>query len=213
LQTNALRCSYEKYALQLKYHGITSTLVSLHSHEPDTSDYLTSTKGSWLRTIQGIKNLIGLKIKVRIAHVLNTKNYQHLVQFVEFVKSDLQGITEIDILLNQNRGMAINYPHLLPKLKEIRPYLFEAMKLATEQGIQLFNAYTIPHCYWKDMPTNNEYNILLNRESNQELIHSLSNNKVKSSRCSQCIHNNNCLGVWKGYSNAHGLDELEPQND
>ena len=210
-QTNAVLFSYKQFASSLAEKGLTDVLVSLHSHKKEISDYLTSTPGSWEKTNAGIKNIISAGVRVRISHVLTTKNYTDFPEFILFLKKSLPGVYGVDVLLDQHKGMGKYNKNLVPKLSLVESYIKKSVKLAKENNIELLNAFTIPLCYWPEQDSSLEFREL-SEASDTKRIKSLKLNKVKAASCTKCRYDNLCFGVWKGYSEVHGLSELKPKS-
>ncbi len=216
IQSNAVLLSNLALTCELKDAGLDMALISLHSHIERLSDFLTHAKGTWRKTIEGIKNLLTCNTTVRLAHVLTTANAKFFPQFVRFVAQEFGGkITDIDILINQHTGRGANRGYLVPKLSEIRQYIALGMDEANRLGITINNALTIPPCL---MPGEVEHTLEYQRMlaykrfgiSPPEDLKILANEKVKGPQCQRCSLNEFCLGLWKGYALLHGTDELEP---
>jgi sulfatase maturation enzyme AslB (radical SAM superfamily) len=218
LQTNATVCSDIDYAMGLVLAGVNFALVSLHSDKAEVSDGLTRTPGSFKKTLAGIRNLLDLGVDVTLAHVINTKNHARLSSFVEFVSSRFSEIRKIDLLFNAFRGRGALHPELLPKLSIAIEGIKKGYARATELGISLRNAFSLPLCYFPfGLEDSYEY-VTLKKIKQQgrempENLRILAHEKHKSSDCKKCIYNDYCLGIWKSYADHHSDSELKPFSD
>ena len=215
LQTNALLLDDPALALDLADAGLAGALVSLHSHREDVSDMLTRHIGSLPRTLGGIDNLLLCGVSVRLSHVLTTHNATDLPGFVRWLGERLPAVRDVDVMINQHMGEGKNHPELLPRFSDLAPHLTQALALASERGIRLNNALTFPPCLFGDSPEQTlEYKrmIAFERHGQGPDPHTLlvAREKVKSDACAGCRYNPYCFGVWRGYADVHGLDELRP---
>lgn len=64
------------------YFNITT---AIHSDQPELHDRVTGVKGSYCRTVKGLKNLIPLRIPFTVKQVISKWNYKRLPEFVDFV--------------------------------------------------------------------------------------------------------------------------------
>ncbi len=218
IQTNATVCSDIDYAIELVLAGVNFALVSLHSDKADISDGLTRVPGSFEKTLLGIRNLLDLGVDVTLAHVINTKNHERLCSFVEFVSSRFPEIWKIDLLFNAFRGRGAGHPELLPKLSDAAGNIEKGYAKATELGISLRNAFSLPLCYFSfGLEDSYEYVTLKKiKEQGREMPENLkivAREKHKSIDCQKCIYNDYCLGIWKSYAKHHSDSELRPFSD
>ena len=215
LQTNAVKLAREDFARELAESGLDDAMVSLHSNRLEISDALTQVPGTWKKTVAGIRNLVTHGVRVGLSHVITTRNYEDLPDFVDFVLSDLQGVRKIDFLLNQHMGAGKKHPELLPTFSEIEPKLGLALEKAIAAGLEITNALTFPPCrfagHWE---LSLEYQRLQSLKlAGQPLdagTRMVAREKIKAPQCARCVFNAQCFGVWQGYADIHGLDELQP---
>lgn len=215
LQTNAVELARPAQTYLLKEAGLDMALVSLHSHIGKISDFLTAAKGTYEKTITGIKNLNSAGVGVRLVHVLTTANFKLLNRYLAFVNRELPFVSDVDILLDQHAGRGERRAFLVPKLSDVKPYLTDALKAAPSYGLRLNSALTIPPCFMGESPLNSlEYRRLKAFEAAgleiDEQTETLKNDKIKGAQCADCLLDKYCLGVWKGYAKLYGTSELAP---
>jgi len=214
IQTNALVCS-QQFVKKLKKSGLTSALVSLHSHKPKISNNLTGAQGNFAKTLKGINNLCKEDISIIPNIVINKKNYKNLIEYVEFVMENIPTLDYISFSVVMPGETAVDNK-MVPKYSVIQPYLLKAYEYCREKGIPfIISSSSIPICLmpeFKDFSI--EYKILKFRDKSLgDSIEIDSREKVKRKDCVQCVYNNYCFGVWKNYVSLYGLVELKPVND
>jgi len=75
LKSNAIMIREEE-AQRIRSLGVESIQVSIYSHRPEVHDAVTKVKGSLKRSLEAIRFLKSYGLKVIIANVLMTQNYQ-----------------------------------------------------------------------------------------------------------------------------------------
>ncbi len=215
LQTNAVKLENESLARELAESGLDEAMVSLHSHRPEISDALTQVPGTWKKTVQGIRNLVSHGVRVGLSHVITTRNCEDLPNFVDFVVRELQGVRKIDVLLNQHMGAGKKHPELLPTFTQIEEPLGRALDKAIDAGLEITNALTIPPCrfagHWElSLEYQRLQSLKLAGESLDAGTRMVAREKIKAPQCARCVFDAQCFGVWQGYADVHGLDELQP---
>ena len=215
LQTNAVLLRDSTTVYLLKNAGMDSALVSLHSHLAKLSDYLTAAPGTWESTMWGLRRLGEAGVNLRIIHVITAATYRYLPQYMRFVAARLPHVRSLDLLLDQHAGRGLRHPAIVPRLSDVKPFLWEALDIAEAEGIEANNALTIPPCFMgKRMNQTLEYQ----RLTASRLLHLppdpytelLKKEKIKGAQCSDCVLDGVCFGVWKGYAKRYGTDELTP---
>ena len=214
IQTNALVCS-QQFVKKLKKSGLTSALVSLHSHKPKISDNLTGDQGNLVKTLKGINNLSKEDISIIPNIVINKKNYKDLIEYVKFVMENIPTLNYISFSVVMPGETAVNNK-MVPKYSVIQPYLLEVYEYCREKGMPfMISSSGIPVCLipeFRDFSI--EYKTLKFRDKSLgDNIEMDSREKVKRKDCIQCAYNNYCFGVWKNYTSLYGLTELKPINN
>lgn len=212
IQTNGRMFYYEDFCKKSIESGINDYVISLHAHTAELHDKITKTQGCFKEVVQGIKNLKKLEQRIRINTVINSLNYEILPELTKFLISlDVNFISFIFITVE---GSAAQKPKLIPKMKDVIPYLKRSFDMCNERNVQSFT-YNIPLCLLDGY----EKNYIELRQGDTKLLGpdfsiSLADNKerlkIKSPKCNRCKYNNDCFGVWKNYAEIHGLDELKP---
>ncbi len=202
--------------------------VSLHSHKKEISEYLVDTPDTFEKTIRGIQNLVDLGVYMSIYHIMTKYNYKDLPSFVDFLHTKFPQIRNLTFSFIYPAGAALQNQHIFPRLSDLELYLYEAMERTREYKINfsISTCGTIPLCYLKgyEIYTINQQrmdqpeNIGL-VDSGQKTRYKLATKKfhretkLKSSRCSLCLLNKLCSGIWRVYVERYSIEELKPVTD
>lgn len=233
LQTNAERLSDMNYPKQLRQAGLDYVFISLHSHKKSVSEKITKNKGSFDRTVKGIQNSIQEGLIVDLSFVICEPNYKEIPEYVDFVNSISKDIgIEFSFILPNFPGP--DKRKLIPKLSNLKPYLKKAIERCVQHKTNFrFGSCSLPLCSvfphilkseefneMKKITTDKNYLKQLNEKTSKLGVNSESrgyflwkHQKIKSEKCQSCALNNYCNGVWRGYADVYGLDDLEPITD
>ena len=219
LQTNALLVGKEQ-ARRLRAVGLDSAFVSLHSHKKSVSERLVGRKGTFLKTISGIRNLIAAGVATTISHVVTTANCGGLLEFVRFVEASFPGASGVYFSLARPNGRCGENKFLVPTLRGTEQPLESVFRYCGEKKIR-FEIEGAPLCYTIGFE---EHNIESRRMLEGAVVYigaacemrdihrkGLAFTKAKGAQCALCNLDRLCAGVWKEYAEIHGTLELFPQ--
>ncbi|MEW6201446.1 MAG: radical SAM protein [bacterium] len=205
LFTNAVRLADRNYADILAASGLNLALVSLHAHTPELSDLITGTPGAFIKTIQGIHNLLDLGVGVTLSFVINAKNYEYLPEYVNFVY-DCFGSIPVNFSFVTpifERTVAEGY---MPCYSDAVPFLMAALRGCVEKGIPVHGLephWGIPPCMLTDI---SDYYGHLHPIRGSGIPREF----IKKQTCAQCRYDPACHGVRRLYAATYGLDEIKP---
>ncbi|MBT3464101.1 radical SAM protein, partial [archaeon] len=201
IQTNAIRCSNINYCKKLLDSGLTGAFVSLHAHNSVISEKITQAPGTFIKKIEGIKNLTSLNIRVEVNLVINSINYQYLNEIVKYIIE--LGLKEINFSFVAPVHNAKNNLFIVPKISDIVPFLKSAIKLCKKANIE-FNIPDrcgIPICFMPEYL--NYFDASLKNNIKKTRDHIMGEN------CINCDLYDKCDGLWKVYADKYGFDELK----
>lgn len=200
--------------------------ISLHSHKREISEKLTSSRGTFHKTLQGIRNVLDAGFSpVGVYHVITTLNYRNLPDFAGFLISGFKGLKCVTLSHIFPSGTALDNMHLYPRLSLVSSYFRRAVVRLKKAGldVELSGCGMIPLCllggqeylsvsqYLGDNPGNS---VVYDSNKEEPFMFSSdlfnSANKVKPSRCRLCILDRICGGIWKVYAQKYGTGELKP---
>jgi len=218
LQTNGVKLADESYLIKLKENGLKNVLIALHSHKEKVSNEITQSK-FFLKTVQGIKNTIKHNISISLSHVITSKNYKDLLDYIDFVMNLSK---EIHIYFGYVRpnGNALDNNWIVPKLSEVELDIYKALEKCKKNNVS-FSVEGIPLCYMQGYEKycsetqrmQKQAQVYLGSgESKHDDLHEFihSELKKKGNQCKSCQINQYCAGVWKEYADIYGTDELYP---
>ncbi len=214
LQTNALLLKYPNFVKKLKESGLDAVFITFHSHNKEKFDTITRVPGSFEKTIKGIENIMENRISLFLNIVLNKLNYKEIKETIIFLNERFGKYSlfkPISFSFVQPHGLALKNKEIVPSVSEIKPFLEDSLGYCKANSIKFgISACGVPACIIpKYFKYTQEYWMIKNGISSDELLVN-KENKVKSSRCIDCMINEMCLGIWKAYADMFGTDELIP---
>lgn len=87
LITNGRRLKDPAYVDELEKSGLDFVQVTLESYKPEVHDAMTGAVGSWVETVEGIRNAAKSQIYVSTNTTLSKRNVDHFLSTVDFIKS------------------------------------------------------------------------------------------------------------------------------
>ena len=218
LQSNGLMLSSKEYTKSLVNAGMDSTLISIHSYDPRVNDFITKVPASLKSSIQGIKNLLDLKIPVDLSYVICKKNTD-LIGFVKFIKKEFPQINHFNFFLSWPMARGWENKEFTPRLRDIEKDLHEMFEYCKKHKIH-FTTRGIPLCYINGFEMHsvetqgllsNAKPMIINDYEVLEPKHSFEDSNIKEPQCKFCSLNNKCGGVWRNYDKIYKYD-LWPVN-
>lgn len=227
--SNGRRLADARFLDSLIHAGVTRFSVSIHSHDADVEDRLSGVPGGFREKHQALQNLLqrwesrSLVQKVSLNILLNKLNLGTLNSTLEFFGN--MGFTEIRLLSirPENRAME-NFDLLVPRLTEVRRH-FQAMMPVVRRYRLNIRVEPSPYCLFHDIPGIAR---LVARDQIDQVIHydrnadreafswkerRATHNRVKAEFCARCLFDTVCEGVWRGYAERLGFEELHPVED
>ncbi|MCC6878006.1 MAG: radical SAM protein [Sandaracinaceae bacterium] len=187
--------------------GLTHAFVSLHAHDEALSRRITQKRGDFARTVAAIEGLIERGVKTAINHVITSRNYRFLPDFVSFARERFAGRAGISFALVTPQYKALEHLELMPRMRDVRPWLERALEraIAIGQPAWVGSRQGIPPCQLG--PHRALSDVLEHPEAARTED---APQKVKAQVCERCRYRQVCTGVWKPYAARYGLEELVP---
>jgi radical SAM protein with 4Fe4S-binding SPASM domain len=125
---------------ELKKNGLDAAIVTLHSYTSEAHDSITQEKGSWAKTVEGIKALKAQGIKVYTATVVHRENFADVKKICQF-SEEVLGASAI---FTKYIPDSPNSPFSLTskEWREIRRWLIHEQKIKHMQEVENFFALT-----------------------------------------------------------------------
>ncbi len=143
LATNAVKFSNDNYAKKI-FSGvdIKGIRTSLHGYRSKEHDRITQCKGSFNKTIKGIKNILRYNSKLSVNIVITKLNYKDLKKMAEYIYG--LGVKGIKISGLVSQGGIVNHRWLRVDFKDYKSELIEALRLSKKLGFYCIEAEKIP---------------------------------------------------------------------
>lgn len=203
LVTNGRMFSYPEFATKLSGIRIRNLRVgtAIYSHDPEIHDSITMTQGSWKQTIQGIKNLIGLGIRVELRIIVSRLNYSSLEETAKYISENLRWVERIVFINMKYTGNAFrNRKAVFIRYSELIPNVTQAADILLEAGMTV-KLFHFPLC---TLP-----------EKYRELAKGITKQKAElafTEACKSCKSRQECPMIWRTYLTLVGDGEFKPIN-
>lgn len=216
IQTNGVRFSDKEFTKRIIDAGANYFKFSIHGHKPEIHDYLSQVKGSFEKTIQGVKNIRSQNRTVEVNVVLNKYNYKFLPQIVKFLL-DL-GTSKFVIIYPSYIGIAKdNMEELFVPISDTIPYIHEGLEIIEDYDLDKALTVSIPPCmigeeyveYASSEMTDLRTSVQ-GPDFKTSLDEKFEDEKKKSEKCEECKYYLLCDGVREEYVDYYGFDEIKP---
>ena len=240
LITNGRRLGYEDYARSLLSRGLNHVVVSIHGHDRRLHEILSRTPGSFEQTSAGIATLARLRgefpLKLHTSTVVTSRNAPKLAEIYRYLKS--LGVEQIVFNTIQASGRGERFfGQLFPRYRELAEVFAAFLEEETSiqgQGVEDAFLLDVPYCVTEAIPAMNrgfverrvhyepkagegaespdsgdEASTLdrfktVDREDLNDMF------KGKREDCARCVHERDCDGVFRRYTDTYGWDEFQP---
>lgn len=214
IQTNGRMFIYEDFCKKMINAGADKFAISIHGHNKELHDCLTSIKGSFQQSIMGISRLLWFNKIVVTNTVINKLNYRFLPKIAKFLIN--LGISQYQFSFPHILGFAFKNRHfILQRKKEIMPYVKKGIEIGIKKGATP-KIEAIPYCCLKgceycltdqDIPDTKIIDI---RTTSNFTKWRKEEGKVKGVRCKECKYFFSCEGPWREYPQLYGWEEFQP---
>lgn len=160
--------------------------IPIHGSNAITHDFITQSKGSFLQTVQGIKNLLKAGIYIELRIVVSKLNVKDLYNIAKLISEEMPGIGYVSIMAMEMTGSAwINRDKVWISYTETAQTLENVVIELLKHGIDV-KLYNFPLCTVKK-----QFWTLCEK--------SISPDKVRYAEvCDNCKMKKSCGGVFAG---------------
>lgn len=124
----------------------TTYCIPLYASYSEKHDHIVGTKGSFVRTINGIYNLIRLRQAIEIRVVILRQNYEDLPLIADYIYQNMPFVVHIALMGMEITGMAdINSTSVWIDPTDYQPQLKETVIRLLRYGLP-FSLYNLPKC-------------------------------------------------------------------
>ena len=205
LRTNGVRLSDLAFTRSLLDAGVTTFHVNFPSHLPALSDRITQSKGSYLRRLKGMENIVKLggEKTMCILMVITTLNYDTMEEYASFVAEKFPGVLNVLFNMVCILGMVPKRLSLVPRFEKVGPHLAAAARVCDKNDIK-YIVDDIPICFMKGFEHASIDRYMMLNQKNIQI------DKVKPPVCSGCALGGECAGIRPQYLDLYGAGELRP---
>lgn len=215
IQTNGRLFAYNDFCLKTIRAGATQFSPAVHGPNAKIHDFLTSSKGSFAQTTQGIKNLKKLNQYVLTNTVITTTNAKYLPQIAKLLVN--LGVNQYQLAFIHISGRAAeNKDWIVPKKTEIIKYIKKGLDVGIKANRKVMTE-AIPYCLMKGyenyiaekvIPPSAVYDAGFMVEDYAK--YRRNKGKAKGPNCKKCKYYQICEGPWKEYPEIFGWSEFKP---
>ena len=223
IQTNGTLLN-EKILSEFKKAGLDIINFAFHSHIKKVSDELRGVSFGYNKIIQNLKFANEIGFEIHLIHVITSLNYKDLPSFIEYVHSLKINNLHLNLSMVVPEGWAWKNKWIIPRMKDVKPYLIEAMKKCKQYGICFDVSEIVPLCIVNGFE---EHAISTVFKISQVKISDnyCSENKIldftnpdssfaaKAPQCKKCSLNKICAGFYPRLKELYGVDDFVPRND
>lgn len=225
LLTNAEKLQDKNFVNKIskKISGVNFTVITtIHSQIEELHEQVNGVKGSFVRSMEGLKNVAQAGFHTIVKHCITRENYKDLKDFYKYIDKTFPESVDIQLC-------SIDYCGLDEKIKndfklefpQIRPYLEDMFDeyLSNESNKRLIYCFNIPLCsadpfYWRFFtPKSHGYEgyISPNREGESIKAYNVDSNVgLFTNACNICKANQLCAGTYKTAFELFGDSIVKP---
>lgn len=196
--------------------------TTIHSQNKNEHENINQTKGSFERTLKGLKNLSSAGIHIIVKHCITALNHKDLKAFYEFANNEFNENASIQLCSIDYCGIneqdleehKVVYPKLQPYFEEMFDKYEEDINKGSRRRLYCIN---MPLCacdpyYWKYfMGKGNAYKGYSSPNNRKEVSYeNMSDVGTFSDNCQKCRANEICAGTYRSAYALFGDEIFEP---
>ncbi|MDH5492751.1 MAG: radical SAM protein [Myxococcales bacterium] len=258
--SNGRRLSQPKYAAAMVRLGVNKFTISVHGHQAQIHDALTSSKGAFRQTQAALANIAalrrrGARLDLHTSTVVVRANLPFLSEIHEMLRPYEPDRTCFNVMMVKGFG-AERFEELMPRYRDVAASAQRLLRGLDREALRRITLQDIPRCAVVELPpevlhsqesfeqfeTQGSIGIAdsdmerMGEERAGEALRALRERasevhlqgdgeyyvtgreirddvlRVKRPECERCALNQGCPGVWSGYVDVYGWDELQPIN-
>ncbi len=163
----------------------------------------------------GVRKLLDNEISVGLNVVLTKTSWVDLEDYVDFVQQHFEGVASVTFSWVAPLGRARKRRDLIPSMAEVAPYLARALSKSEAYGLNpsIPGRCGVPFCILPGMQRffvdyiEHGHGMLENAGLENPEDDKVGRTKLPI--CSDCLYNEMCRGIWKGYAEIFGVEEFK----
>lgn len=217
IQTNGRMFAYKNYCEEMIKTGANEFGLAIHGSNTKIHDYLTQAPGSWVQTVQGIRNLRSLGQYILTNTVITKPNYKDLPNLAKLLVS--LGVNQFQFAFMHINEIIAHDPKLIqeivPRHSAVEPYVKKGLQIGIKARIRVMTE-AIPYCFMKDYEEYIAERIIPDADVfdagfsvKDYTNYRKTQGKAKGPNCENCKYYKICEGPWREYPEIFGWDEFK----
>lgn len=197
-------------------------ITTIHSQDESAHECVNGSKGSFIRSIEGLKNVAQTGFHTIVKHCITKENYKELKEFFLFVDKKFPETVDMQLCsidyCGLNEETKNDYKVEFPKIRPYMESMFDEY-LLKEKNKRLIYCFNMPLCsadpfYWRFFtPKSQGYEgyISPNKEGESQRAYNVDSNVGLFTKvCEQCKANQLCAGTYKTAFELFGDSIVKP---
>jgi MoaA/NifB/PqqE/SkfB family radical SAM enzyme len=203
MNSNGVRLADPALADEYVRAGLNEVCISLHATNAEDSDRITARADGFAAKLQAIRNMLRHPITVVVNFVVLAENFQLLRDFVRFIEDTFRDgrLPRIAFSFVGPVGDADGRPELMPRYRDVEPYLREALDLSRPSAgleISVHEEYGVPLCILEARHLEQAAPLKARARRGRRYV----------GACDGCARRPRCNGVWEAYLDRFGEAEI-----
>ncbi len=223
IQTNGTFLNIKKLS-ELKKTGLDIINFALHSHKKNISNKLRGVNFGFEEIVNNLRLADKMGFKIHIIHVINSINYKDLPKFIDYVNNLNLHTLWLNLSIVVPEGWAWDNKWIIPRMRDIKPYLIEAMKRCKKYKIKFNVSEIVPLCIvngFEEHAISTLFKIsnleivddYLTGKRSLDFVNLASDYAAKAPQCQECTFNNICAGFYPRLKELYGVNDFIPRKD
>ncbi|MFK8003931.1 MAG: radical SAM protein [Polyangiales bacterium] len=211
LVTNGRMLAYPELVETLLEHRLRYVYLSLHGGTAKVHDLMVRSK-AFEETYGSLANLSGRGIDLHVNCVVTKHNMKHLRGVIDSLEPYPDAQLKFSMVEPKGGGDKL-FARLMPRVKDVAGYVADALRYGDEIGRRVQHG-AIPFCLvpgledrFDDLKTHQFRT--MSEIGEPDLFPVDDRNKLQPA-CDGCVHRGACPGLYKGYFDEFGAEEIAP---
>lgn len=212
LVTNGRMLAYPEVVERLMQNRLEYVYLSLHGGTPRVHNLMVRSQ-AFEETYGALKNLTGKGLDLHVNCVITQQNMEHLRGVVDAMRPYPDAILKFSMVEPKGGGDKL-FHRLMPRVSEVAAKVQDALAYADEQGVRAQHG-ALPLCLMKgfeaqfdDLKTHRFRSMI--EVGEPDFFPVDDKNKLQpESTCAGCALRGPCPGLYRGYHEVFGDDELQ----
>jgi MoaA/NifB/PqqE/SkfB family radical SAM enzyme/SAM-dependent methyltransferase len=213
LVTNGRALAYDDLVDKLLKLRLKYVYMSLHGGTAKMHNLLVRAD-AFEQTYQAVKNLAGKGLDFTVNAVVTRQNLNHLRPIVDALLPYPDVVLKFSMVQPKGGGDK-HFDRLIPKVSDVAAKVRDAIEYGVSRGGGLYAHDGIPFCMlpgheerYDDLKTHRFATMIEIGEPDFFPVDDRA--KVQPRACDDCSIRGACPGLYRGYAEVHGVDELRP---